>query len=80
MWRADSDRRPMTTPATLIWKKRHPIAVRRLLENGSLGFNALKGEVDGVTGEVQPAVLEEFAERARRPDGRQREAVPRGTR
>ena len=39
-----------------------PVVIHRLLENGSLGFNALKQEVDGISGKVQSDVLEDLEE------------------
>lgn len=36
--------------------------IHRLLENGPLGFNALKEEVDGISGKVQSEVLEDLGE------------------
>jgi DNA-binding HxlR family transcriptional regulator len=62
VWCAGSDWCPITTTATLIGKKWHPVVIRRLLENGPLGFNALKEEVDGISGKVQSDVLEDLEE------------------
>jgi len=62
VWCAGSDWCPITTTATLIGKKWHPVIIHRLLENGPLGFNALKEEVDGISGKVQSDVLEDLEE------------------
>lgn len=62
VWCAGSDWCPITTTATLIGKKWHPVVIHRLLENGPLGFNALKEEVDGISGKVQSDVLEDLEE------------------
>ena len=48
VWCAGNEWCPITTTATLIGRKWHPVVVHRLLENGPLGFNALKEEVDGI--------------------------------
>lgn len=53
---------PITTTSTLIGKKWHPVVIHRLLENGSLGFNALKREVDGVSSKVLSETLEDLEE------------------
>ncbi|MFO8114363.1 MAG: helix-turn-helix domain-containing protein [Halorubrum sp.] len=53
---------PITTTASLIGKKWHPVVVHRLLESGPLGFNALKEEVDGISGKVQSEVLDDLKE------------------
>ena len=52
MWCAGEDWCPITTTANLVGKKWHPVIVHRLLENGPLGFNALKEEVDGISSKV----------------------------
>lgn len=62
VWCAGSEWCPITTTATLIGRKWHPVVIHRLLENGPLGFNALKEEVDGISGKVQSDVLEDLEE------------------
>lgn len=52
VWCAGDDWCAVTTTATLIGKKWHPVIVDRLLEHGPLGFNALKAEVDGISSKV----------------------------
>jgi DNA-binding HxlR family transcriptional regulator len=52
VWCAGDDWCPITTTATLIGKKWHPVIVHRLLQAGPLGFNALKEEVDGISSKV----------------------------
>jgi len=52
IWCAGDDWCPVTTTATLIGKKWHPVIIHRLLQNGPLGFNALKEEVDGISSKV----------------------------
>ena len=62
VWCAGEEWCPITTTATLIGRKWHPVVVHRLLENGPLGFNALKAEVDGVSSKVQSDVLDDLTE------------------
>jgi len=62
VWCAGSDWCPITTTATLIGRKWHPVVIHRLLEHGPLGFNALKEAVDGISGKVQSDVLDDLEE------------------
>lgn len=64
VWCAGEEWCPITTTATLIGKKWHPVVIHRLLENGPLGFNALKDEVDGISSKVQSDVLDDLEENA----------------
>jgi DNA-binding HxlR family transcriptional regulator len=52
VWCAGDEWCPVTTTATLIGKKWHPVIIHRLLQAGPLGFNALKEEVDGISSKV----------------------------
>ena len=54
---------PVTTTATLIGKKWHPVIIHRLLEEDSLGFNALKTEVDGISSKVLSDSLDDLEEK-----------------
>ena len=63
VWCAGEEWCPITTTATLIGKKWHPVIVHRLLENGPLGFNALKEEVDGISSKVLSDSLEDLEEK-----------------
>ena len=60
VWCAGSEWCPITTTATLIGKKWHPVVIHRLLETGPLGFNELKEDIDGISGKVQSDVLEDL--------------------
>ena len=60
MWCAGEEWCPITTTATLITRKWHPVIVHRLLENGPLGFNDLKEEVDGISSKVLSDSLEDL--------------------
>ncbi|MFB6299864.1 MAG: winged helix-turn-helix transcriptional regulator [Halobacteriales archaeon] len=63
VWCAGEDWCPITTTATLIGKKWHPVIVHRLLQNGPLGFNDLKTEVDGISSKVLSDSLEDLEEK-----------------
>jgi len=62
VWCAGDEWCPITTTATLIGKKWHPVIVHRLLEGGPLGFNALKEEVDGISSKVLSDSLSDLEE------------------
>ena len=62
VWCAGDDWCAVTTTATLIGRKWHPVIVHRLLEHGPLGFNALKEEVDGVSSKVLSDSLSDLEE------------------
>lgn len=63
VWCAGEEWCPITTTATIIGKKWHPVIIHRLLENGPLGFNALKSEVDGISSKVLSDSLEDLDEK-----------------
>ncbi|PSQ18631.1 transcriptional regulator [Halobacteriales archaeon QS_8_69_26] len=63
VWCAGEDWCPVTTTASLIGKKWHPVIVHRLLENGPMGFNDLKEEVDGISSKVLSDSLEDLEEK-----------------
>jgi DNA-binding HxlR family transcriptional regulator len=63
VWCAGEEWCPITTTATLIGKKWHPVIVHRLLASGPLGFNALKEEVDGISSKVLSDSLEDLEEK-----------------
>ena len=63
VWCAGKTWCPITSTASLIGKKWHPVIVHRLLENGPLGFNALKEEVDGISSKVLSDSLEDLEEK-----------------
>ena len=63
VWCAGKEWCPITTTATLIGKKWHPVIIHRLLDNGPLGFNALKTEVDGISSKVLSDSLEDLEQK-----------------
>jgi len=62
VWCAGEEWCPITTTATLIGKKWHPVIIHRLLENGPSGFNELKENVDGISSKVLSDSLEDLQE------------------
>lgn len=62
VWCAGEEWCPITTTATLIGKKWHPVIVHRLLDSGPSGFNELKADVDGISSKVLSDSLEDLQE------------------
>jgi len=62
VWCAGKEWCPITATAQLVGKKWHPVIIHRLIQNGSLGFNALKEEVDGISSKVLSESLEDLQE------------------
>lgn len=60
VWCAGEEWCPITSTATLIGRKWHPVVVHRLIDNGPLGFSALQTEVGGVSSKVLSDVLEDL--------------------
>jgi DNA-binding HxlR family transcriptional regulator len=60
VWCAGEEWCPITTTATLIGKKWHPVIIHRLLQNGPSGFNDLKSDVDGISSKVLSDSLEDL--------------------
>jgi DNA-binding HxlR family transcriptional regulator len=60
VWCAGKDWCPITTTASLIGKKWHPVIIHRLLEHGPSGFNELKEHVDGISSKVLSDSLEDL--------------------
>ncbi|MFB6074047.1 MAG: winged helix-turn-helix transcriptional regulator [Haloarculaceae archaeon] len=56
-------RHPLAVTAAIIGKKWHPLIVARLIEEGPLGFNDLKTEVDGISDKVLSESLDDLEER-----------------
>lgn len=63
IWCAGEEWCPITTTASLIGKKWHPVIVHRLLEDGPQGFNDLKTAVDGISSKVLSDSLEDLEEK-----------------
>ena len=63
VWCAGEDWCSVTATASLIGKKWHPVIVDRLLQEGPLGFNALKEAVDGISSKVLSDSLEDLGEK-----------------
>jgi DNA-binding HxlR family transcriptional regulator len=62
VWCAGEEWCPVTTTASLIGKKWHPVIVHRLLKQGPSGFNELQGHVDGISSKVLSDSLEDLEE------------------
>ncbi|MFB6219602.1 MAG: winged helix-turn-helix transcriptional regulator [Halobacteriaceae archaeon] len=60
MWCEGQEWCPITTTATLIARKWHPVIIHRLLKAGPLGFNDLKEEVDGISSKVLSDSLDDL--------------------
>ncbi|UPV72805.1 helix-turn-helix transcriptional regulator [Halorussus limi] len=63
VWCAGKDWCPITSTATLIGKKWHPVVVHRLLQGGPMGFNELKDDVDGISSKVLSDSLDDLEEK-----------------
>ncbi|MEF8774798.1 MAG: helix-turn-helix domain-containing protein [Halobacteriales archaeon] len=63
VWCAGKEWCPITSTATLIGKKWHPVIVHRLLVGGPQGFNELKESVDGISSKVLSDSLEDLEEK-----------------
>lgn len=63
VWCAGEEWCPITSTASLIGKKWHTVIIHRLLENGPLGFNALKEDVDGISSKVLSDSLDDLEEK-----------------
>lgn len=64
VWCAGREWCPITSTASLIGKKWHPVVIHRLLEHGPMGFNELKEDVDGISSKVLSDSLEDLEEKA----------------
>ncbi|AAG19189.1 MULTISPECIES: helix-turn-helix domain-containing protein [Halobacterium] len=53
----------ITTTASLVGKKWHPVIIHRLLSEGPLGFNALQEEVDGISSKVLSESLDDLEDK-----------------
>ncbi|MFC7229377.1 helix-turn-helix transcriptional regulator [Salinirubellus salinus] len=62
VWCAGEEWCALTSTATILGRKWHPVIVHRLLRDGALGFNALKEAVDGVSSKVLSDSLEDLEE------------------
>ncbi|WP_135304652.1 winged helix-turn-helix transcriptional regulator [Haloarcula amylovorans] len=63
IWCAGEEWCPITTTATLVGKKWHPVIVHRLLDSGPSGFNELKDDVDGISSKVLSDSLADLQEK-----------------
>lgn len=60
VWCAGEDWCPVTSTASLVGKKWHPVIIHRLLKEGSQGFNELEDAVDGISSKVLSDSLDDL--------------------
>jgi DNA-binding HxlR family transcriptional regulator len=53
---------PLTAASSVLCRKWHPVIIHRLFEHGSIGFNELKREIDGISGKVLSDSLDHLEE------------------
>lgn len=63
VWCAGKEWCPITSTASLIGKKWHPVIIHRLLRHGPSGFNELKDHVDGISSKVLSDSLEDLEDK-----------------
>jgi DNA-binding HxlR family transcriptional regulator len=63
VWCVGEEWCPVTTTSSLICKKWHPVIIHRLLEDGPMGFNDLKDDVDGISSKVLSDSLEDLGDK-----------------
>jgi DNA-binding HxlR family transcriptional regulator len=63
VWCAGEDWCPVTTTASLVGKKWHPVVIDRLLAAGPCGFSELEERVDGISSKVLSDVLDDLGEK-----------------
>jgi len=63
IWCAGEEWCPVTTTASLISKKWHPVIIHRLIEHGPSGFNDLKEAVDGISSKVLSDSLDDLEDK-----------------
>ena len=56
-------RSPLAATAVVLGRKWHPVILRRLLEEGPLGFSALEAAIPGVSGKVLSESLADLQEK-----------------
>ncbi len=62
MWCVGEEWCPVTTTASILGKKWHPVIIHCLLNHGPCGFNELKHAVDGISSKVLSDSLETLDE------------------
>lgn len=60
VWCAGEDWCPVTSTASLVGKKWHPVIIHRLLSEGPQGFNELEDAVDGISSKVLSDSLDDL--------------------
>lgn len=62
VWCAGEEWCPITSTATILGKKWHPVIIHRLVKDGPSGFNELKESVDGISSKVLSDSLDDLEE------------------
>lgn len=63
VWCAGEEWCSITATAEMISKKWYPVIIHRLLEEGPIGFNALKRDVGGISSKVLSENLEDLQDK-----------------
>jgi DNA-binding HxlR family transcriptional regulator len=63
VWCSGEEWCSVTSTATLIGRKWHPVVVERLLDGGPMGFSELQTAVDGISSKVLSNVLEDLEQK-----------------
>lgn len=63
VWCTGEEWCPVTSTATFICRKWHPVIIHRLLENGPSGFSSLQDAVDGISSKVLSDSLDDLQEK-----------------
>jgi DNA-binding HxlR family transcriptional regulator len=63
VWCSGEEWCSVTSTATLIGRKWHPVVVERLLDGGPMGFSELQTAVDGISSKVLSDVLEDLEQK-----------------
>lgn len=63
VWCAGEEWCPVTSTASLIGKKWHPVIIHRLLTEGPQGFNELQEAVDGISSKVLSDSLDDLEDK-----------------
>jgi DNA-binding HxlR family transcriptional regulator len=63
VWCSGEEWCSVTSTATLIGRKWHPVIVERLLDGGPMGFSELQEAVDGISSKVLSNVLDDLEQK-----------------
>lgn len=63
VWCAGEEWCPISATADILGKKWYPVIIHRLMSKGSVGFNDLKRDVDGISSKVLSENLDDLQEK-----------------